>query len=229
MPARAFCLLRENRRQPRESLHSNSLMVKEQKWLNTKRRNSWAWMSDDKCISTRWHFHHYLIDHLGDILNCGPCVRLCVCVWYAESDCLRSVPLLNTRTHCDRYRCKEDVEIWDCYRDPDVYVPQICLNFLYLFTPTPLTMWRNFHTLQSGWNFVHAAEYTITLIIYSAVVCKIFPCMQMKDKGASNSWQGMWSADDSQTVLWERWEIASSSDANPLFAIFEALDFDLIM
>lgn len=80
MPARAFCLLRENRRQPCESLHSNSLMVKEQKWLNTKRRNSWAWMSDDKCISTRWHFHHYLIDHLGDILNCGPCVRLCVCV-----------------------------------------------------------------------------------------------------------------------------------------------------
>lgn len=53
--------------------------------------------------------------------------------------------------------------------------------------------------------------------------------MQMKDKGASNSWQGMWSADDSQTALWEQWEIASSSDANPLFAIFEALDFDLIM
>lgn len=60
------------------------------------------------------------------------CASLCVCVWYAESDCLRSVPLLNTRTHCDRYVCKEDVEIWDCYRDPDVYVPPICLNFSHL-------------------------------------------------------------------------------------------------
>lgn len=66
---------------PNESLHSNGLVVKEQKWLKTKKGGwgvgwvSWGWMSDDKCISARWHFHHHLIDHLGDILN-GGCVRM---------------------------------------------------------------------------------------------------------------------------------------------------------
>lgn len=77
MPARSVSLLRENHWQFYESPHSNGLVVKEQKWLKTKRRNSWGWMSDDKCISSRWHFHHHLIDHLWDILNgvyvCATC------------------------------------------------------------------------------------------------------------------------------------------------------------
>lgn len=34
---------------------------------NQRGRNSRGWMSDDKCISGRWHFRHHLIDHLGDI------------------------------------------------------------------------------------------------------------------------------------------------------------------
>lgn len=97
MPARSLCLLRENCWQSYESPHSNGLVVKEQKWLKTKGRNSWGWMSDDKCISTRWHFHHHLIDHLGDILNCGLCECVCVCVSYAESG--RWKQLLNTHTH----------------------------------------------------------------------------------------------------------------------------------
>lgn len=96
MPARSLCLLRENCWQSYESPHSNGLVVKEQKWLKTKGRNSWGWMSDDKCISTRWHFHHHLIDHLGDILNCGLCECVCVCVSYAESG--RWKQLLNTHT-----------------------------------------------------------------------------------------------------------------------------------
>lgn len=78
------------------------------------------------------------------------------------------------------------------------------------------TLYMQLNT-QSLWSYI--------LLLFA----KIFPCMQMKDKGASNSWQGMWSADDSQAALWERRESASSSDANPLFAIFQALDFDLIM
>lgn len=89
MAAHSVRLLGAKLWQPDESPHSNGLVAKEQKWLKTKGRNSWGWMSGDKCISTSWHFHHHLIDHLWDILNAETCAdvcaRLCGRVCFAES------------------------------------------------------------------------------------------------------------------------------------------------
>lgn len=93
MAAHSVRLLGAKLWQPDESPHSNGLVAKEQKWLKTKGRNSWGWMSGDKCISTSWHFHHHLIDHLWDIFNAETCVDVCA------SMCARVFRRKHTWTH----------------------------------------------------------------------------------------------------------------------------------
>lgn len=139
-----------------------------------KRGNSWGWMRDDKCISSRWHFHRHLIDHPGDILNGGQCVYE-VCVSYAESDRWKEAP---TPQHTDESTENLQEKTLEMHTQTQWTGYLRCTNLLNIKICTDQTKYKKSRCVSAQQTQLDA----VRSITHSPDVCIILPCMQTDDR-----------------------------------------------